>query len=186
MNSTRSVKPPQENDPSSQKLLALHVFTLRSYTLPTTKVIEFYNQAYPYNLNIVMRSRESRALSGAPSERLLSLSCIELYCHFARYRECENNRKFPVCVCVCTVPTFYVPWSCSGLGPGLKNIENNPFCPVPTFHVPPSCPGLGLGHRHPPEFKSCLLGSSISSDFPYVHLFRYLENKSAVEQVIVR
>ena len=59
MNSTRSVKPPRENDPSSQKLLALDVFTLRSYTLLTTKVIEFYSLGYPYNLHIVMRSHDS-------------------------------------------------------------------------------------------------------------------------------
>ena len=58
MSSTRSVKPPRESDPSSQKLLALHVFTLPSYTLLTNKVTEFYSQAYPYNLHIVMRSRD--------------------------------------------------------------------------------------------------------------------------------
>ena len=32
-----------------------------------------------------------------------------------------------------------------------KKIENNPFCPVPTFHVPRSCRGLGPGYRHPPD-----------------------------------
>ena len=35
---------------------------------------------------------------------------------------------------------------------GLKIIENNPFCSVPIFYVPWSCPGLGPGHRHPPTY----------------------------------
>ena len=86
----------------------------------------------------------------------------------------ENNRKWPIC----PAPTFYMPRSCLGLGPGLKIIENNPFSPYLLYTCPGlepgqkiiennpfapyllfTCPGLVPGHRHPPvQYVGRLVG----------------------------
>ena len=145
MNSTKSVKPPRQNDPSSQKLLALHVFTLRSYTLPTTMVIEFYSQAYPYNLHIVMRSRDSNILRFAKWALFILYRTALSLVWITRFRECENNRK------ITSLPCTYLSWTpfaiyllspWPGLRPGLKIMDNNAFAPCQLFTCPSLEPGL--------------------------------------------